>query len=97
MVVNTERLASWMDQAQPILVAFGLKALGAIAVFIVGRWLIGMATRLVGAAMTRQRLDPTVQRYWSASLRSPSTSSWWLPSSATSAWKQLPLPHWSQV
>ena len=61
--MNTERLASWMDQAQPILVAFGLKALGAIAVFIVGRWLIGMATRLVGAAMTRQRLDPTVQRY----------------------------------
>ena len=61
--MNTERLTSWMDQAQPILIAFGLKVLGAIVVFIVGRWLIGMATRLVGAAMTRQNLDPTVQRY----------------------------------
>ena len=61
--MNTDKLGSWIDQAQPILLAFGLKVLGAIAVFIVGRWLIGMATRLVGAAMTRQKLDPTVQRY----------------------------------
>ena len=61
--MNTDRLGSWMEQAQPILIAFGLKALGAVAVFIVGRWLISMATRVVGAAMTRQRLDPTVQRY----------------------------------
>jgi small conductance mechanosensitive channel len=52
-----------MDQAQPILLAFGLKVIGAIAVFIIGRWLINLATRLVGAAMTRQQLDPTVQRY----------------------------------
>lgn len=61
--MNADKLGSWIDQAQPILIAFGLKVLGAIAVFIVGRWLIGMATRLAGAAMTRQKLDPTVQRY----------------------------------
>lgn len=61
--MNSERITSWMDQAQPILIAFGLKVLGAIAVFIVGRWLIGMAARLGDAAMTRQKLDPTVQHY----------------------------------
>lgn len=61
--MNTERLGSWTDQVQPILIAFGFKVLGAIAIFIIGRWLISMATRLVGAAMTRQKLDPTVQRY----------------------------------
>ena len=61
--MNSERLAGWMDQAQPILIAFGLKVLGAIAVFVVGRWLIGLATRLVAAAMARQQVDPTVQRY----------------------------------
>ena len=61
--MDTTRLTSWMDQAQPILLAFGLKALGAIAVFVVGRWLIGLVTKLVAAAMTRQRIDPTVQRY----------------------------------
>jgi len=61
--MDTNTLGGWMSQAQPILVAFGLKALGAIAVFVVGRWLISMVTRLVGAAMTRQQVDPTVQRY----------------------------------
>lgn len=61
--MNTEKITGWLDQAQPILVAFGLKALGAIAVFVVGRWLISMATSLIGAAMMRQKLDPTVQRY----------------------------------
>ncbi|ABD70143.1 MscS Mechanosensitive ion channel [Rhodoferax ferrireducens T118] len=61
--MDTGRIATWMDQAQPILVAFGLKVVGAIAVFVVGRWLISLVTKLVGAAMTRQQLDPTVQRY----------------------------------
>ena len=60
--MDTAKIGSWLDQAQPILVAFGLKALGAIIVFIVGRWLIGLVTRLVGAGMSRQEIDPTVQR-----------------------------------
>ena len=61
--MDTAKLGTWMEQAQPILVAFGLKVIGAIAVFIIGRWLIHLVTRLVGAAMTRQEIDPTVQRY----------------------------------
>jgi small conductance mechanosensitive channel len=61
--MNTEKINSWIDQVQPILLAFGLKAIGAIAVFVIGRWLISMVTGLVAAGMTRQKLDPTVQRY----------------------------------
>ena len=61
--MDTGKIGSWVDQAQPILVAFGLKALGAIAVFVIGRWLISLVTKLVGAGMARQQLDPTVQRY----------------------------------
>jgi small conductance mechanosensitive channel len=61
--MDTGKITTWLDQAQPILVAFGLKAIGAIVVFIVGRWLINIVTGLVGAGMTRQKLDPTVQRY----------------------------------
>ncbi|MEN9905243.1 MAG: hypothetical protein RLZZ555_1808 [Pseudomonadota bacterium] len=61
--MNTENLASWVDQAQPILVAFGLKVLGAIAVFVIGRWLISLVTGLIANMMTRQKVDPTVQRY----------------------------------
>ena len=61
--MDSAKLTGWVEQAQPILVAFGLKAIGAIVVFIIGRWLIGLVTRLVGAGMTRQEIDPTVQRY----------------------------------
>jgi small conductance mechanosensitive channel len=61
--MDTSKVTGWLDQAQPILVAFGLKVLGAVAVFIVGRWLIGMASRMATAAMARQRIDPTVQHY----------------------------------
>ena len=61
--MDTGNITSWISQAQPILIAFGLKALGAIFVFVAGRWLISLATGLVGAGMTRQKLDPTVQRY----------------------------------
>jgi small conductance mechanosensitive channel len=61
--MDTSRLSSWIAHAEPIIVAFGLKVLGALAVFIIGRWLINLAGRLVGAAMTRQKIDITVQTY----------------------------------
>lgn len=61
--MDTSKVSSWIDAAQPILIAFGLKVIGVVIAFMVGRWLINLATRLVGAAMTRQELDPTVQRY----------------------------------
>jgi small conductance mechanosensitive channel len=51
------------ETARPILITFGLKILGAIAVFIVGRMLIGFATRLVVGLLERQKIDPTVTRY----------------------------------
>jgi small conductance mechanosensitive channel len=44
-------------------IAFGLKAIGAIVIWVIGRYLIGLAVRLVGASLERQRVDPTVLRY----------------------------------
>jgi hypothetical protein len=35
------------ESTRPILIAFGLKVLGAIAAYIVGRMLIGFASNLV--------------------------------------------------
>ena len=32
--MDTGKLTTWVDQVQPILLAFGLKVLGAIAVFV---------------------------------------------------------------
>jgi small conductance mechanosensitive channel len=44
-------------------IAFGLKAIGAIVIWVIGRYLIGLAVRLVGASLEKQRVDPTVLRY----------------------------------
>jgi small conductance mechanosensitive channel len=44
-------------------VALGIRVLEAIALWIVGRWLISLALRLIGGAMTKQKIDPTVIRY----------------------------------
>jgi small conductance mechanosensitive channel len=52
-----------IETASTQLTTFGLKVLGAIAVWIVGRWLIGMTIRLISAALTRQQVDPTLLRY----------------------------------
>src|SRR4029453_4265737 len=49
----------WPD----IVVGVGLKVLGAIAVWIIGRWLIGLAMRLLTAGLTRQHVDATLIRY----------------------------------
>jgi small conductance mechanosensitive channel len=51
------------ETARPILVAFGLKVLGAVAVYIVGRWLIGLTASLIHKALERQKVEPTVVRY----------------------------------
>jgi small conductance mechanosensitive channel len=41
----------------------GLQILLALVIFLVGRWLIGLAVRVLTAALTRQEVDPTVLRY----------------------------------
>ncbi len=52
-----------MQTVTTVGVAFGMKLLGAIVVWVVGRYLIGLAVRLVSASLERQRVDPTVLRY----------------------------------
>lgn len=43
---------------------FGLKILGAIVAWVAGRWLIGLAVRLIGAGLERGRqIDETLIRY----------------------------------
>ena len=41
----------------------GLKVLVAIAFWVIGRWLIGVAVGMVRAALEKQKVDPTVLRY----------------------------------
>jgi len=41
----------------------GLKILAAIAFWVIGRWLIGVALGMVRASLEKQKVDPTVLRY----------------------------------
>src|SRR5512137_2938862 len=56
-------IPGWYATAKPILIAFGLKVVGAIAVYIVGRMLIGVVSNLVIRVLERQKVEPTVIRY----------------------------------
>jgi small conductance mechanosensitive channel len=60
---------SFVTAAIPVLTAVGLKVLGALVLWFVGRWLIGFAVRLLGNALDRQQLDRTLSRYFQTSLR----------------------------
>ena len=51
------------DTASGQLTTFGLKAAGALAIWIIGRWLVGLAVRLLSGALDRQRVDATLRRY----------------------------------
>jgi small conductance mechanosensitive channel len=41
----------------------GFKVIAAIVFYLVGRWLIGLAIRLVSSALEKQKVDPTLLRY----------------------------------
>lgn len=56
--VDTLMQAGWTA-----LIALGIRVLEALALWIVGRWLIGFAIALIGRGMTRQKIDATLIRY----------------------------------
>ena len=46
-----------------VITNFGLRVLGAIALWVIGRWLIRFAGRMLSRALERQKFDPTLTRY----------------------------------
>jgi small conductance mechanosensitive channel len=52
-----------LDAAQQIVVNFGLKLLGAFALWWAGRWLIGFAVGMIRKVLTARQVDATLQRY----------------------------------
>jgi small conductance mechanosensitive channel len=54
---------NFYDTAKPIVIAFAFKVAGAIILYIVGRWLIGIVGTLINKALERQKIEPTVVRY----------------------------------
>jgi small conductance mechanosensitive channel len=49
--------------AEATLTGVGLQVLGAIVLYIVGRWLISFAVGLVSKGLSRQKIEPTLMRF----------------------------------
>ncbi|HVM84810.1 MAG TPA: mechanosensitive ion channel family protein [Candidatus Binatia bacterium] len=52
-------ISYWTD----IVLTVGLKIVGAVVVWLVGRWLIGLAMRLLSVGLIREQVEPTLIRY----------------------------------
>jgi small conductance mechanosensitive channel len=60
---GTEKVSQLWQLVADYGAAFAVKILAAIAFWVVGRWLIGVAVSFVQRALGRQQVDPTVLRY----------------------------------
>lgn len=52
-----------MQTVADVGIVVGFKVIGAIIFYLIGRWLISFAIRLVSAALEKQKVDPTLLRY----------------------------------
>jgi len=57
-----------LTAAVPIVTALAFKVLGAIALWIIGRWLIGLSTNILGRALRRQKIEETLIQWLIASI-----------------------------
>ena len=65
MEIDWKELAT---KAYELLISFGFKFLGAVALFIVGRWLISFATSRLAQSKIFGKVDNTARRYIQSSL-----------------------------
>ena len=59
-----------MASATATLIAVAWKVAGALVLWLIGRWLIGFAVRLLSRALANQRVDATLSRYMQRACRS---------------------------
>jgi small conductance mechanosensitive channel len=57
------KMDSMVQSGWTLLISLGIRVLEALALWIVGRWLISFALTLITRGMTRQKIDPTLIRY----------------------------------
>jgi small conductance mechanosensitive channel len=58
-----------LESATQTLVAVAWKVAGALVLWLVGRWLIALASRVLGRALSRQQFDVTLTRYVQTGLK----------------------------
>ena len=54
---------SWWNSAAPIVTAALFKIVGAVILYLIGRWLIGLSTRLLSRVIAGRQFDATLTRY----------------------------------
>lgn len=50
-------------QAKDILMIYGLNVIGAIAIFVIGRWLAGLARKVLDMLMSKHKVDQTLKSF----------------------------------
>ena len=53
---------AFMQSASATLIAVAWKVAGAIVLWLVGRWLIAFALRMLGRSLAQQKVDATLSR-----------------------------------
>ena len=77
-----------MQTATTMLTAVGLKnSLVRSVIWVVGRWRINLALRLIGSTLTKQKIDFTRIRYIHSSVAGPLMSCWSSQSLGSSGWR----------
>jgi len=61
--MTEQDISRYQDVVVAAVSDIGLKLLAAIAFWVIGRWLIGIALGMIRRALERQKVDPTVLRY----------------------------------
>src|SRR5262245_40103408 len=56
-------IVSWWSSAAPIITAVILKIVGALILYLIGRWLIGLSIRLLSRVLAARAFDATLTRY----------------------------------
>src|SRR5262245_32771711 len=61
--MTSQDLAKLQETLTTNVVDIAIKIVAAFAFWVIGRWLIGAAVRLLRSALERQKVDPTLLRY----------------------------------
>jgi small conductance mechanosensitive channel len=61
--MDTSRISDYVQSGKALALSLAIAVVSALALWIVGRWIIGFVTRLIGRSMSKQHIDPTVIRY----------------------------------
>ncbi|WP_455380258.1 mechanosensitive ion channel family protein [Acidihalobacter prosperus] len=65
----TQNTFDWHKLIQSYAVPWGIKILATIAILVFGFWLTGLATRLIGKALTKAKMDEMLVRFLDSIIR----------------------------